>query len=256
MKKNILKYTLIALSILAISALTFSFGNKTSASTSEISMIDSPMIDPATAIQRERVEAAAALASTLNLELNLQEKGLSQSALETALQGYLRLEQQGTLKNPDLLTIVDLSQSSRNKRFYLIDVKNNKLLVNTYVAHGKNSGLDSAYDFSNEINSEKSSLGFYVTGQTYRGKHGTSLRILGLDSGYNDNAEARGVVVHGANYVNEGRAKSAYIGRSQGCPALPTNNFKQVINLIKDGSALFVYYPSTEYLQNSDVLAA
>ena len=252
MKKNIL----FALSILALSALSFSFGNKPSASESITKIADSLVLDSASLVQRHRVEAASALASTLNLELNLEEKGLSQNALQTALQGYLRLEEEGTLKNADLLTIVDLSQSSRSKRFYLIDIKNGKLLVNTYVSHGKNSGLDSAYEFSNEMNSEKSSLGFYVTKDTYKGKHGTSLRIQGLDSGYNDNAEARGIVVHGANYVNDARAKSDFMGRSQGCPALPNNNFKQVINLIKDGSALFVYYPSSEYLQHSDVLAA
>ena len=256
MKKNILKYTLFALSILAISALTFSFGNNPSATSETTEITNVTAVDSSTLKERHRVEAAAALASALYHELQLDEKGLSQNALEIAVQGYLRLEEKGALKNPDLLTIVDLSQSSRNKRFYLIDIKNNKLLVNTYVAHGKNSGVDVANEFSNVNGSEKSSLGFYVTSETYKGKHGTSLRIQGMDTGFNDNAEPRGIVVHGANYVNESRARSAYMGRSQGCPALPTQNFKQVINLIKDGSALFVYYPSDEYLQNSDILAA
>lgn len=124
-------------------------------------------------------------------------------------------------------------------------------MVNTYVAHGKNSSLDMADNFSNVIGSEKSSLGFYVTKGTYTGKNGFSLRMAGLDKGFNDNAEERNIVVHGADYVNAARAQSSFMGRSQGCPALPRENYTEVINLIKDGTAFFVYYPSSVYLQNS-----
>ena len=108
--------------------------------------------------------------------------------------------------------------------------------------------------FSNQMNSEESSLGFYVTENTYTGKHGLSLRINGLEEGFNSNAEARGVVVHGAPYVNAGRVNSGYMGRSQGCPALPVNEYAKVINIIKDGSVLFVYHPSADYLQSSPIL--
>jgi hypothetical protein len=111
-----------------------------------------------------------------------------------------------------------------------------------------------AKSFSNDLNSNKSSLGFYVTKSTYNGKHGMSLRISGLEHGFNDNAEARGVVVHGAPYVNAGRANSDYMGRSQGCPALPENEYAQVINIIKDGSVLFVFNPDSNYLQSSTLL--
>lgn len=109
---------------------------------------------------------------------------------------------------------MDFSQSSRKKRFYLLDIKNKKLLENTYVAHGKNSGMDMAKSFSNVIGSEKSSLGFYITKGTYTGKNGFSLRMAGLDRGFNDNAEKRAIVVHGADYANAGRVNSAYMGRS------------------------------------------
>jgi hypothetical protein len=133
-------------------------------------------------------------------------------------------------------------------------MENNELVWNTYVAHGKNSGMDEATRFSNRLNSEASSLGFYITGSTYRGKHGLSLRISGQEHGFNDNAEARGVVVHGAAYVNPDRVNSSYMGRSQGCPALPENEYAKVINIIKDGSVMFIYHPSAEYLHDSRIL--
>jgi hypothetical protein len=133
-------------------------------------------------------------------------------------------------------------------------MKKDSLVWNTYVAHGKNSGVDEATRFSNQPNSEASSLGFYITKNTYQGKHGLSLRISGQDKGFNDNAEARGVVVHGASYVNSSRVNSAYMGRSQGCPALPQSEYADVINIIKDGSVMFVYHPSEEYVENSALL--
>jgi hypothetical protein len=108
--------------------------------------------------------------------------------------------------------------------------------------------------FSNRPQSEASSLGFYVTKDTYRGKHGLSLKLQGLENGFNDNAESRAIVVHGANYVNSSRVNSAYMGRSQGCPALPEAQAPKVIRLIKGGSALFVYNPSQKYLNSSKIL--
>lgn len=186
--------------------------------------------------------------------LNLAEKGLSQQAFDYALKGYEKLVTEGAVNNDQYLTIVDFSQSGRKKRFYLIDVKSGELLVNTFVSHGKNSGLDMAEKFSNTLNSEQSSLGFYVTSATYTGKHGLSLRLKGQEEGFNSNALARGIVVHGANYVNAGRVNSAFMGRSQGCPALPENEYSKVINIIKDGTVMFLYHPSQDYVQNSPIL--
>lgn len=187
-------------------------------------------------------------------DLHLQEAGLSKKAVECAVNGYQKLVDSGLVNNDQYLTIVDLSQSSRNKRFYILDMKNEEMVWNTYVAHGKNSGVDMAKSFSNNFNSNKSSLGFYLTKSTYNGKHGLSLRLDGLEHGFNDNAEARGIVVHGASYVNAGRVHSSYMGRSQGCPALPENEYAQIINIIKDGSVLFVYNPSEKYLHSSTLL--
>jgi hypothetical protein len=186
--------------------------------------------------------------------LNLDSKGLSKEAFDYALKGYEKLVAEGAVTRDQYLTIVDFSQSGRKKRFYLIDVKNGELLINTFVSHGKNSGLDMAQKFSNKPNSEQSSLGFYITSATYTGKHGLSLRLQGQEEGFNDNAMARGIVVHGAAYVNSGRVNSDFMGRSQGCPALPENEYAKVINLIKDGSVMFLYHPSQEYIQNSPLL--
>jgi hypothetical protein len=194
------------------------------------------------------------LADSLYRTLHLENAGLTKEALNYAIRGYQKLVEEGVATNTQYLTIVDLSQASRKKRFYLLDMQNSELVLNTFVAHGKNSGIDEAERFSNQPNSEESSLGFYVTKSTYTGKHGTSLRLSGLEDGFNDNAEARGIVVHGAPYVNAARANSSYMGRSQGCPALPENEYAKVISLIKDGSVLFVYHPSEKYLQSSPIL--
>jgi hypothetical protein len=197
---------------------------------------------------------ASGLSSSLYEGLKLSQLGLSKEALDYALKGYQKLVDAGAVVNSRYLTIVDFSQSSRKKRFYLLDVKNNKLVHNTFVSHGKNTGIDMAEKFSNKMNSEQSSLGFYVTTATYNGKHGLSLRLSGQEAGINDNAEARGVVVHGAAYVNANRVSSGYMGRSQGCPALPEPEHAKVINIIKDGSVMFIYHPSQNYLQQSSLL--
>jgi hypothetical protein len=199
-------------------------------------------------------EKASNMSAALYEKLDLENAGLSLQALTSAVKGYEKLVEEGVIQNTQYLSIVDLSQSSRKKRFYLLDIKNQTLALNTFVAHGKNSGVDQAVRFSNRPQSEASSLGFYVTKDTYRGKHGLSLKLQGLENGFNDNAESRAIVVHGANYVNSSRVNSAYMGRSQGCPALPEAQAPKVIRLIKGGSALFVYNPSQKYLNSSKIL--
>jgi hypothetical protein len=171
-----------------------------------------------------------------------------------AYKGYAKLENKGKLGNEEILTVVDFSQPSDKKRMYIIDVRNFRVLMNTYVAHGKNSGLDVASRFSNRHESLQSSLGFYVTKGTYIGKHGLSLKLAGQERGINDNAESRAVVVHGADYIGEHRLGSPYMGRSFGCPAVPQYQASKVINLIKDGTALFIYHPSQQYLHGSTIL--
>ncbi len=199
------------------------------------------------------VADATSLSQQLYQELELDEAGLKPEVLDYAIAGYEKLDSQGRVDNP-VLTIVDFSQSSRKKRLYLIDMENRRLVTNTFVAHGKRSGVDMATNFSNRMHSEASSLGFYLTKQTYQGKHGLSLRLSGQERGFNDNAEARGVVVHGADYVNSGRVNSDYMGRSQGCPALSMNEYASVIREIQGGSVLFIYAPEETYLESSSFL--
>lgn len=250
MKQTILFLT----TLLALSAFSFSFSKKPIAAHSV--NVEANAVAKKRAAKAAHDHQAETSALTVNVYegLQLNNMGLSKQAFEVAVKGYLFLQEEGKLKNTDLLTIVDISQSSRKKRFYLLDMKNRKLLQNTYVAHAKNSGVDMAKSFSNIIGSKKTSLGFYLTKGTYTGKHGLSLRMEGLEEGFNDNAEARAIVVHGADYVNAGRVNTPYMGRSQGCPAVPMENYLQIINRIKEGSALFIYYPSADYLQNSTVL--
>jgi L,D-transpeptidase catalytic domain len=187
--------------------------------------------------------------------IQLELYGLSKEAFEHAFKGYQYLLVNEKINVSTYLTICDFSQSSRNKRLYIIDLDNNELVTNTYVAHGKNSGAEYATRFSNTPESLQSSLGFYITSATYTGKHGLSLRMNGVDPGFNDKALERTIVIHGAAYVDPTRAAAGlYMGRSWGCPAVPQKESAQIINTIKNGSCLFIYHPSRNYLQNSKIL--
>lgn len=186
--------------------------------------------------------------------LRLNEFGLSLQAFEFAYKGYQKLENNKTINTPGILTICDFTKSSSKKRMYILDVVNYKILMNTYVAHGKNSGGAYANTFSNKAKSLASSLGFFITKNIYFGKHGMSLRLAGLEPGFNDKAEKRAVVIHGAPYIGDTRLHSDYMGRSFGCPAVPQAEARKVINFIKDGTCLFIYHPSANYLHGSKIL--
>lgn len=187
--------------------------------------------------------------------LNLGKMGLGRRAYDYAMLGYNVLKAKRKLSNDNILSIIDFSLPSGKKRLFVIDVKNYKLLFVTYVAHGKNTGLDKALYFSNEHESNKSSVGFYTTLATYSGTHGYSMRLQGQEIGFNNNALERDIVVHSANYVDESVVKSqGYIGRSLGCPALSPAIYKQVINKIKNGTCLFVYGNDNKYIINSKFL--
>lgn len=187
--------------------------------------------------------------------LHLSTLGLSKQAYDYALRGFNTLRDMGKLTNDSIISIVDFSLSSAKKRLFVIDLKNYKVLFNTYVAHGRNSGAEYAQHFSNSFSSNKSSLGFFVTGETYNGEHGYSLHLEGEEKGFNDNAYKRAIVMHCANYVDENYIKSkGYIGRSLGCPAIPEDVYKPIIDEIKDGSCLFLYSPNNYYLSHSRFL--
>lgn len=195
-----------------------------------------------------------AFSALLYDSLNLHQKGLSLKALEYAYKGYQYLKRKGAVARSGILTICDFSQSSSKKRMYIIDVENFKMLVNTYVAHGKNSGLQYAKRFSNKPESLQSSLGFFITKNTYFGKHGLSLRLGGMERGVNDKAEQRAVVIHGADYIGPHRLNAPYMGRSFGCPAVPQAEAAKVIQLIKNNTCFFIYHPDANYLHGSKIL--
>jgi hypothetical protein len=188
-------------------------------------------------------------------ELGLSELGLSKSVFNKAINGWHRLMLGNQLSNTTILTIADLSQSSNHKRLYIIDLMSKSVIFNTYVAHGKKSGEEYACAFSNKLNSYKSSLGFYVTSNTYQGSHGLSLRLKGNEHGINDKAETRGIVMHGADYVSEAFIhQCGRLGRSEGCPAIPTELSAPIISLIKEGSCLFVYSNEKKYFRRTSLL--
>lgn len=199
-----------------------------------------------------KTKLSSRLTGLMNIyqELRLDDVGLNRDVFDYALRGLQKI-------NPSkaILAIVDLSQPSVNKRLYVIDLVKHKLLFRTYVAHGRNSGDLYAKKFSNDMSSYQSSLGFYQTLDTYQGKHGLSLKLKGLEPGFNTNVLNRAVVMHGADYVSENFIrKIGRLGRSFGCPAIPYDVHKDIIETIKNGACLFVYSPDKQYLQKSSFL--
>lgn len=200
--------------------------------------------------QKQNVEIALNPNSDSNIEavynsLHSNEFDLPNlESFKEAMKGFYSLKNKGLLQK-DILTLVDFSMSSNTKRLWVIDLSTNTILYHSLVAHGRNTGEEYASSFSNTNSSYKSSLGFYVTGETYSGKHGMSLKLDGIEKGINDNARVRGVVIHAANYVSNTFIKyNKRLGRSLGCPAIPEESLKGIVNTIKNKSCLFIYHPS------------
>ena len=180
--------------------------------------------------------------------MGLENTGLRYEVFEKALTGYLNLKSANQLSEKPLLTIVDLEQSSKKKRLWVIDLEKKDVLFYTYVAHGKGSGDEFARQFSNIENSNMSSPGFYVTQETYTGKHGMSLRLDGMDEGFNSNARQRAIVMHSAEYASEQSIKAlGFLGRSQGCPAIPVAQHQAIINALKGKTCLYIHAPVKNY---------
>jgi hypothetical protein len=184
---------------------------------------------------------------------DLKNQGLSRLVFERALTGYYDIKSgDSMLIRKDVISVIDFTKKSTEKRLWVIDLKNAKVLFNTLVAHGKNTGDQYATEFSNQNSSNMSSLGFYVTGETYIGKHGRSLALDGLEEGFNDHARQRAVVMHAADYVSENYINSVgRLGRSWGCPAVPTDLAPEIIDAVANGSCLFIYYPDKTYEKES-----
>ena len=196
-------------------------------------------------------------AAKLSLKDNLLQKtqALRPEVLALALKAYTYVHEQHLTESP-LLTVVDYSLPSTQKRLWVMDLKQQKLLYHLHVAHGKNSGKLRASAFSNQISSHQSSLGSLLTGNSYWGQHGYAMRLVGLEQGFNDQAAPRQLVVHGAKYVSDAFIQAhGYLGRSWGCLAVNPHQVKPLIDTIKGGSLLFAYYPQNAWLQQSAFLA-
>jgi hypothetical protein len=180
---------------------------------------------------------------------------LSYDAFILAYEGFNRIFSKQMIDNDSLLTIIDYSLPSDQKRLWIIDIKNQKVLENTLVAHGKASGTLIAESFSDLPQSHQSCLGFFVTGKTYVGKHGYSLILNGIEEGINKNARKRSIVFHGASYVSTTFIeKNGRLGRSFGCPALPLDQNARIIDLIKDNTCVFIYSTDQAYLTHSKLI--
>jgi hypothetical protein len=198
-------------------------------------------------------EASAAMSALDPAAWDDAEVGnINPKVFATALGAALKAIERGDVTNPGTLTVIDFSKPSTSRRMWVYDLRTRRLLFDELVSHGRGSGLTMATAFSNEPESNRSSLGLYRTAETYIGKHGYSLRIDGLEPGINDKARERAIVMHAADYVNESAARAqGYLGRSLGCPALRPEVARQVIDAVKGGGLLFAYYPDQRWLKTS-----
>ncbi len=185
----------------------------------------------------------------------VRDQSLNQSVVQSALIGWQRFADQGVLQNDSLITIIDFDKPSTEERLFIIDVKNLCIIHKSLVAHGKRSGVNFAEKFSNILNSNQSSPGFFITGEQYIGKHGLSMRLDGLEPAINSNARKRNIVIHSADYVSyDFIQKAGRLGRSYGCPALPNKDYMMILKMLEQPSLLFIYTSKGRYLANSPVL--
>ncbi len=205
------------------------------------------------------ISALPTFASTADINVNKlantfvsETHGLKPQVAKTALTAYKNALKKGIKDNKGIITVIDYSMPSTAKRMWVLNVNTQKVLFNTLVAHGRNSGNNYATTFSNTPNSKETSIGLYQTANVYHGHDGLSIRLNGLDKGFNSNAMERDVVIHGATYVSQNLAKAqGRIGRSWGCPAVSKKMIKPIINTIKGGTLVLAYYPSHSWLAHS-----
>ncbi|MFT4062415.1 MAG: murein L,D-transpeptidase catalytic domain family protein [Edaphocola sp.] len=191
-------------------------------------------------------------ATELYESIDFGKNKLDAGVFQMAYNGYRNLQQAGHLHGRHILTVCDFSLSSNAKRMWVLDLDKKKVLFNSLVAHGQGSGEEFAKEFSNVENSHQSSLGFYVTDGTYMGENGYSLKLHGMDAGYNDAAYQRAIVMHGADYVSEVFIRgNQRLGRSWGCPAVPAALATPIINTIRNSTCLYIHAPNKRYLAKS-----
>lgn len=182
-------------------------------------------------------------------------KGLDVTVWEMAKAAYIRAEDEGVAQR-QFLAVIDFTRPSRERRLWVVNMRNGELVANELVAHGRGSGGDRPFRFSNRVGSNQSSMGVFLTGEPYRGTHGPALKLHGLERGINDRAYARAIVLHGSRYVTPEMAERGRIGRSLGCPAVGEEVALRLIPVLADGAVLFAWYPDRKWLQKSAWLPA
>jgi hypothetical protein len=188
------------------------------------------------------------------IAIDAQADNIDPEVLKLGLIAYFHAREKG-YGHKELLTLIDYSKPSNERRLWVVDMRTNRVLFNTWVSHGKNSGDVLATSFSNDPGSLKSSIGVFLTENSYVGENGYSLRLMGLEQGFNDNALSRSIVVHGAWYSDPEVIKTyGQLGRSWGCPSVMPAAVRPLINTIKDNSLVVVYYPDRNWLKNSTFL--
>ncbi|MDT0647498.1 murein L,D-transpeptidase catalytic domain family protein [Zunongwangia sp. F260] len=234
--------------VMAVLVFSFAFKSTEKRNENEKSNAVSEIVATEALTFKEEVANAYEAFSRKNINLPTLE------VFEKGMKGYYKLEKQGEVTKK-ILTIVDFNLSSSKKRMWILDMENKEVLFHTYTSHGKNTGGEFAKKFSNTLNSLQSSLGFYVTGETYYGSNGLSLFIDGKEKGFNSNARKRYVVIHGADYATPDFIKKyGRLGRSYGCPAVPNALAKELINTIKGESVVYIHKNSSDYLKKSSYL--
>lgn len=242
------KVLLTLISVFLVSTSFYSLDSKTTKTETHLK------VEPAKSISNTEKKSSAEIATEIYTNLSFENiNTLKEEVFLKAFLGFENLKKAGKLnEDSHLLTICDFSISSTIKRLWVIDLDQKKVLFNSLVAHGKNTGEEFAQKFSNTESSYQTSLGFYITESTYNGNNGYSLKLSGMDSGYNDAALQRAIVMHGADYVSDDFIKTQHrIGRSWGCPAVPRALAEPIINTIKGKNCLFIYYPDDQYLSSS-----
>jgi hypothetical protein len=240
--------------LLVMSGLTISsFSSSSGSSFTNFSSIEAGYTEPiASKLSRANFEESV---STLYKSIGLDKLGMNYDVFRYGMIGFYSLREDGKISGRNLVSFIDFTKPSTEKRFYTIDLDSRTVKFHSLVSHGKNTGENMATMFSNKQHSNQSSLGFYITGETYVGSKGYSMRLDGADGVYNSNMRSRAVVMHDAEYVSEQWIKKyGRLGRSQGCPALPKGVARDVIDTIKDKTLIFAYFNDAQYLKSSSNL--
>jgi len=236
------------MTVIGVLIFSFAFSNASEIDSSKEIVIET---EPVEEVELTFEEKTLALYESFSLQNSTMPE---LSVFEKAIKGYQKLDEAGKVRN-SLLTVVDFDLSSTKKRMWILNMDTEEVEYNTYVAHGKNTGAEFATKFSNTVNSLQSSLGFYVTGETYFGKNGLSLFIDGMEKKFNSNARKRYVVIHGADYAEpQFIDRLGRLGRSYGCPAVPNTVAKDLIHKIKGKSVVYIHRSNDKYLETSTFL--